>query len=52
MVTLGEEHHIKIKEGVAPYCLYAPRSVPIPLHDKVREELDKMERMGVISKVN
>ena len=48
----GEEYHIQLKEGAHPYCLYTPRNVPIPLKEKVQVELDKMEKMGVISKVN
>ena len=49
---LGEEYHIRLKEGAVPYCLYTPRNVPIPLRSKVLEELNKMESMGVISKVS
>lgn len=30
---------------------YVPRKVPIPLRPKVKEELDRMEKMEVISKV-
>ena len=37
--NLGEEYHIKLKEGAVPYALYTPRNVPIPLREKVREEL-------------
>ena len=50
--TLGEEYDIKLKEGAVPYCLYTPRNVPIPLQEKVKEELQRMEAMGVISKVD
>ena len=48
----GEQYHIQLKEGAAPYCLYNPRNIAIPLKKKVQVELDKMEKMGVISKVN
>ena len=34
-----------------PHAIYTPCRIPIPLHAKVAEELDKMEQMGVISKV-
>ena len=50
--TLGEEYHIRLREGAVPYCLYTPRNVPIPLREKVKEELNRMESLGVISKVN
>ncbi len=50
--TFGEEYQIKLKDNATPYALYAPRNVPIPLCPKVREELNRMERMGVIQKVS
>ena len=49
---LGEEYTIKLKEGATPYSLYTPRKVPLPLRNRVKEELEKMEAMGVISKVD
>ena len=50
--TLGEEYTIRLKDDARPHALYTPRSVALPLRDKVHEELDRMEKMGVISKVN
>ena len=50
--TLGEEYTIRLKEDARPHALHTPRNVPLPLRDKVHEELDRMEEMGVISKVN
>ena len=50
--TLGEEYQIQLKEGAAPHSLCTPRNVPLPLRDKVREELERLETMGVISKVD
>ena len=44
-------HTIQLKEGAKPYALSAPRRVAIPLLPKVKEELQRMEKMGVISKV-
>ena len=49
--TLGDPYVIKLKADAKPYVLYTPRNIPIPLRDKVREELVHMEAMGVISKV-
>ena len=50
--TLGEEYTICLKEDARPHALHTPRNIPLPLRDKVHEELDRMEEMGVISKVN
>ena len=49
--TIVEEYQIKLKDNVTPYSLYVPRNVPIPLHPKVEQELNRMERLGVISRV-
>ena len=40
-----------LKEGAVPHALYTPRNSPIHLRDKVREELARMEAMGVISSI-
>ena len=50
--TLGEEYKIQLKDDATPYALYAPRNVPMPLRPKVKEELERMEMLGVISKVS
>lgn len=50
--NFGEEYTIKLQDGARPHTLFTPRNVPIPLHRKVREELDRMEKLGVISKVD
>ena len=49
--NLGEEYCIEMREGVRPYAIFTPRNVPIPPQSKVKEELDRMEKMGVIAKV-
>ena len=50
--TLGPEYTIKLKANALPYALSTLRSVPLPLRDKVKKELDRMESMGVISRVD
>ena len=50
--NLGELFEIHLKEGAVPHCIYTPRQVPLPLREKVKQELDKMESMGVIEKSN
>ncbi len=46
--SFGEEYTIKIRDDTH---LFTPRNVPIPLRGKVQEELGRMEKLGVISKV-
>ena len=52
---LGEmsgEYHITLKEGAKPYALSVPRRVPIPLLPQVKQELENMEKTGVIFRVD
>ena len=49
--TIGNEYRIKLKDGAVPHAIHTARNVPIPLRTKVQEELDRMEALGVISKV-
>lgn len=52
---LGEmegEFSIKLKPGVTPHAITTPRRVALPLMKKVKEELARMENLGVISKVD
>ena len=50
--NLGEEYEIQLKEDAMPFSLHTARNVPLPLRTKVKEELSRMESMGVISPVN
>ena len=50
---LGEfpgEHSLKLDPSVPP-VIHPPRRVPYALRDSVKKELDRMENLGVISKV-
>ena len=49
--NLRDEYSIKLHEGAQSHALFTPQKVPIPMRAKVHEELDRMERAGVISKV-
>lgn len=42
-------HSIKLDESVEP-VVHPPRKIPIALQDKVRDELNRMEQLGVIVK--
>ena len=50
--NLGDEYHIQLKPGATPFALYTPRRVPLPLREKVSNELKRMEARRVISPVN
>ena len=50
--NLGEEFEIHLKQGATPKSLFAPRHVPMPLRPIVQEELNRMESIGVIFKVD
>ena len=45
-------YKIQLCENVTPYSISTPRRVPIPLLPKVQAELERMEELGVISKVD
>eukprot|EP00731_Ephydatia_muelleri_P002769 Em0001g2769a len=50
--TLGDAYAIQLKENAKPFSLYTARSIPIPLRDRVKEELVRMVSIGVISQVD
>ena len=50
--TFGERYDIKLKDDATPHSLYAPRGIPMPLRDQVKEELERMQKLGVIQKVS
>ena len=50
--NLGEEFEIKLTPDAKPFALSTPRNIALPLRPKVKQELLRMEAMGVISKVD
>ena len=50
--NLREQYKIKLIPGHKPHALYIPRRVQLPLRDKVKKELSRLESLGVISKVD
>ena len=42
---------ISLKEDAIPHCTNVSRRIALPLYGKVREEIDRMSNMGVISKI-
>ena len=45
-------YKIVLDPNAKPYALSTPRRVPLPLMQKVKTELERMERLGVISKMD
>lgn len=50
--TLKDEYTILLRPDAVPFSLTAPRRIPIPLLEVVRHELDKLEKGGVIRRVD
>jgi len=50
--TMANEYDIHLKTDAKPHALFTARHVPIPLQEKVQAELQRMQRLGVISKVD
>ena len=48
----GDPIHVEIKEGTTPYHLSAPRHIALPLLEKTEKEIQRMEELGVIKKVD
>ncbi|XP_022108206.1 uncharacterized protein LOC110988727 [Acanthaster planci] len=47
----GQTVNIKIDGAAIPYCVTTPRRIPIPLMPQRKEELDKMENLGIIQRI-
>lgn len=46
---LQAESHITLRPDAEPHCIYNPRTVPFPLLPKVKSQIVKMLRQGVVS---
>ena len=46
------KYHIQLKDDAQPFALSTPRRVALPLQPKVKSELQRMEQLRVISKVD
>ena len=49
--TFKREYEIKLKQNAQPHALYTARTVSLPLRKQVKEELNRMESLGVITKI-
>ncbi|XP_049275476.1 uncharacterized protein K02A2.6-like [Rhipicephalus sanguineus] len=49
--TFKEEYDLKLNPDSKPFALSSPRRVRLPLYEKTRQELERMQALGVISPV-
>ena len=49
---LQVKHHIELKEQVSQVVVHAPRKVPISLRNRLHKELNKIEKLNIVSKVD
>ena len=50
--NLGEPYEISLKPNAVSHALFTARRVPLPRRAQVKVELQRMESLGVISKVD
>lgn len=50
--TIPGEYTIRLQPGAIPYAITAPRRVPIPLMKRLKQEIERLVRMGIIRKVD
>ncbi len=46
-----KKHHVELKEDAKP-VIHPPRKVPIALKGKLKNELDRLDKLGIIKKVD
>lgn len=50
--TLPGKYVIRLQDGATPFALCSPRRIPIPVYEKTKKELERMEQTGVISRAD
>ena len=49
---MSHEYEIRLRPNAKPYAMFTACHVPIPLSEKVQAELQRMQKLGVITKVD
>lgn len=52
LMCMDEEYKIELHPDATPHAINTARRVPLPLLDKVKQELKRMEDLGVISLID
>ena len=47
----GEKFTISVMDNAVPFCVKAPRTVPFAYREKLKEELEVLQRQGIITPV-
>ena len=50
--NLSGDYTIQLRSDARPHAIFTPRHIPFPLRQQVADELNRMEKAGVISKVS
>lgn len=48
-VMPGETFKIVLSESATPFCVNAPRTIPFPYKEKLRQELELLQEQGIIA---
>jgi transposase InsO family protein len=49
--TMPDPYKIKLREGAKPFAVTTPRRISLPLMPKVKNELERLEKLEIIRKV-
>ena len=49
---MSHEYEIRLKPNAKPFALFTAHHVPIPLREKVQAKLQRMQKLGIITKVD
>ena len=44
----GEKFHITLTDDAQPFCIHNPRAIPFPYRDKLKTEIDLLQKQGII----
>ena len=47
----GEEFHISLTANAKPFCVNTPRSIPFIYRDKLKAELESLQKQGIIAPI-